>query len=256
MESVILAGVAITAFAGFVKLIRHRRVVFRRWTKALLVVCDELGFEFHDDGGYRPDSASKKTEAGTLTVDIVKHTPRGRSGAFGVTRIMVNADHLIPNNLELGIKVVNQATTASFLWNANLRTGDATFDARVYVRGDSPVVISLLDEHTRSVILDILHGCDARVAAGLVETFILGICTDTDRLVARAQATVDLARQLARPYSEAPARLAHNVENDPLWQVRLTNLEALEHRYSESKELKNAALNALEEESPAIRLVA
>ena len=256
MEAVIIIGTLAAALTGTIGLYRWQRRVFKRWFEVLQEVCDELDLKFNMGRSHRSAKGTKTLEFGTLTIDIAKHTPRGNSGILGLTRIMVDATHHIPSHLELERGTQNRANTGPSVGNVNLRTGDSKFDSAVYVRGDPAEIISLLDEQTRGLIMDFSCGWTGMVAAGLLEVLTPGICTDSARIIKKAQVTVDLARQLARPPSEAAKRLAHNAQNDPVPDVRLTNLKTLAARYPESKELKNTAIKALKEESPAIRLVA
>lgn len=256
MEVVVGLGTLAAMITGAIGLLRWEKRVFQRWFDVLQEVCNELDLEFDMPGRLRTAKGTKMFEAGNLTIDIIKHTPRGRSATLGVTRIMVNATHQIPNHLEFERGTDKRANTGVSVGNVNVRTGDRKFDDAVYVRGDPAETISLLDETTRGIIVDFVDGCGGVVAAGLLEVIIPGICTDKTRLVGSAQVAVDVARQLSRPPSEAPKRLANNAQNDPVFEVRLTNLQTLASRYPESRELKSAALKALEEESAAIRLVA
>jgi hypothetical protein len=129
------------------------------------------------------------------------------------------------------------------LGDRDVLTGDAAFDRRLFVKGKTPEVLSALDAETREALLRLSERGNVRVDGGLVRV-------ETRRVVASAKGFVDTVRAVvalvkSAPWSRRVAQgLAENARRDPVPEVRLSNLKALDKDWpSQAREVWNAALS-------------
>ena len=148
-----------------------------------------------------------------------------------------------------------------------IELGDREFDQRAYIHGSPRVVHAVLDGKTRRLVGQLIDGriptretggtLKARVAVSdgalraeiRERTFQPG-----GRLLPDALRTLlTAAHRLVLP-DDLPARLAENVQADPLPQVRLSNLLTLTREYPGYEATKRALQSACKDTDDEVRL--
>jgi HEAT repeat protein len=147
-----------------------------------------------------------------------------------------------------------------------IELGDDEFDRRAYIHGSPRVVHAVLHGDTRPLVGELIDGriptgesgfLKARVAVsdGALRAEIQEKAFQPGgvRLPEALVTLVKAARGLVLP-DDVPARLAENVRNDPLPQVRLSNLLTLVREYPGYEATKGALQAACEDFDDEVRL--
>jgi len=131
---------------------------------------------------------------------------------------------------------------------ADVQTGDEPFDNALLLQGQTSEVLAVLDAPTRRIIDEALTA-NLRVADGVV-------CRQIAResLIHDVRRSVGLARRLTLSSESIPDRLAQHAREDPLYSVRLRNLEALIGDYPNTSHARQALRALLKDVSPEVRL--
>lgn len=149
-------------------------------------------------------------------------------------------------NLEL-----SRETVASRL-TRDIQTGDAEFDYAVRITGDESLALALMDDLTRALVMrEVVEG---RVVLRGGQLRLRGLQLSV--LAAALPGMIELARRLDCEREQIPARLATNATSDLLAPVRLQNLAQLIERYPDEDATRMAAVTALNDGEPAVRLEA
>jgi hypothetical protein len=132
----------------------------------------------------------------------------------------------------------------------DVETGDADFDRRLLLIGETYRVLAALDTDTRRELLRLAARWSLRIVEGDVHLETRRPLGGHRRLISAAHDAVDLAQRAAWR-RDAFQGLAENALHDPLPGVRLNNLEALARDRRRSPEVLHAALS---DSSERIRL--
>jgi HEAT repeat protein len=136
-----------------------------------------------------------------------------------------------------------------------IELGDFGFDENVYLRGSVPLIHALFDQETRRRLTGLLLWSDATVSLkdGEFRVEIPDALEAPRWLAERVGAVVELAERLSRP-ADIASRLAANVQNDPIADVRLRNLKTLVREYPGRPATISALKAALEDRSVEVRV--
>jgi hypothetical protein len=157
------------------------------------------------------------------------------------------------------------------LGTPEVEVGDAAFDGRFLIEGPAPVALAVLDVATRKKVWSALggqtavHGTSGDVSITAEATLSQGQLTFKipqywgiqlgARLPGLLRTILDVAAALAAP-RDVPRALAENALRDPLWSVRLTNLNTLAREFKGHAETVRALRAACEDPSEDVRLSA
>ncbi|MCK6547110.1 hypothetical protein L6R52_14770 [Myxococcota bacterium] len=137
-------------------------------------------------------------------------------------------------------------------------THDGVFDAEVSAQGDEAQLVALLDQDTRQLVLRALRGRGAHVGLGRIElelTSGTNASADAERIHATVVELVELAKRLSIQGPSLTERLEHNARFERHASVRAKNLTLLVDEYPESPAARRAAVAALDDVSPDVRLI-
>ena len=128
---------------------------------------------------------------------------------------------------------------------------DPDFDRDVNIHGHEDEVVALMDHRTRRGVMELV-GLGGSIEDGTITLRRPGVARDRAELVRLTSLLLDLGKRLNhRPF---PVRLLENAQSDPLFDVRVRNLEVLAKRYGFLAEAKTATARALEDKSPRVRV--
>ncbi|MBI2376712.1 MAG: hypothetical protein HYV07_22130 [Deltaproteobacteria bacterium] len=118
-------------------------------------------------------------------------------------------------------------------------TGDAAFDAEVFVAGRDVSVSSVLGADVRAMLRPLVR-TGVRIQAGRLEASEQALIDDPHHVVRRARLLVEAATQLTRQPA-GPQALRRVLDSDPEPRVRLRAARALFLNFAESEEAISAA---------------
>ena len=232
---ILAAGVAFSAIYLFAHVAAQARG--RSWRAAAhaanltdVVTSDFLGIETGITG-----------RSGLLRVTLERYQ-RGKNEKG--TRIVIDGLGHPSYEFALRKEGVGSAIEKAF-GEREIQLGDREFDRRAYIHGSPRVVHAVLDFETRRLIGELINGriptgapdapLEARVAVsdGALRAEIpeRAFHPGGEHLPVALGTLLDAARRLVLP-DDVPARLADNVRNDPLPEVRLANLLTLAREYT------------------------
>lgn len=133
--------------------------------------------------------------------------------------------------------------------------GDRRFESLV-IQGEETSVLAVLDAETRAIVLDCVVTKGATVENDAVRWQVRGAIEDGDRLEEIVRDLLGLAERLRNPGAALPERLARNAAEDPVAEVRLANLRALQGAFPAEESARGASRAALGDEAPTVRLAA
>ncbi len=232
------AAFIILAFAGAGVAYFYAHARQKRFEAALRTVADTYGLEFS------PSSWRTSAQiAGTLDgVDVVVDSYTQGSGKSSQIYTRARASGPLPADLTLAEEGFGSALGKLFK-GEDIQVGDAYFDGRVLVRGDTFDTLARLDEAGRDAVLDGL-AADAHVTDGEAITRRSGHIDEVHALDAMLQTVLSLARALDHG-GDPGGRLARAVGADPSVGYRLRALEALlARRHPAAQDAARAALDS------------
>jgi HEAT repeat protein len=132
-----------------------------------------------------------------------------------------------------------------------LSIGDRAFEARVHSTGPEALVLAALSHVSRTQrVFD-------RPWSGELRHGVLEYRDDDEPLVALTRELISAARALSVRPCEILPRLTNNLENDPEYQVRARNLQAIDGLLAhDRKRAHERARQALRDAHAAVRLIA
>lgn len=174
---------------------------------------------------------------------------RGMDGRSAL--IEIHGGDRIPADLQLG----PEPAGPRLLSRADVLTGDATFDARVWVTGDPAAILAVTDSATRRHVRRFTErGGTLRDGTFSLTVRLPDIATPKD-VVDQMRALTDLAQRL-EVGADAAARLARNALHDPVAQVRVRCLELLAAQFASHDVTRPTLRSALSDRDPLVRATA
>ena len=136
-----------------------------------------------------------------------------------------------------------------------IELGDYGFDENAYVKGSIPLIHALFDQETRRRLIGLLLWTDATVSLknGVLRVVIPDTLEAPRWLAERVAAVLEVAQRLSRP-ADIATRLAANVRDDPIADVRLRNLNVLVREYPGRPATVTALKVALRDPSVEVRV--
>ncbi|MCB9539410.1 MAG: hypothetical protein H6704_24620 [Myxococcales bacterium] len=241
------AAFVILAFVGAGAAYYYAHARQKRFEAALQAVAAAHGLDF-TPATWR----SSAQIAGTVDgVHVVLDSYTQGSGKSSQTYTRARASGPLPADLSLAVEGFGSALGKLFK-GEDLQVGDAFFDGRVLIRGDSFDTLARLDDAGRDAVLDAL-AADVQVTDGEAITRTSGHVEHAYELEAMLQKVLALVRALDHG-GDPGARLARAVAADPSPGFRLRALEALVGRRHPAA--KDAARAALDSDHAPLRLQA
>jgi hypothetical protein len=190
----------------------------------------------------------------------VQFSKRGRSG----TRITIDGNAPVTLQRE-GIATA----VAKLMGKRDVTLGDDAFDSQVLVMGGSELLRAILDSETRSMVMDLLNGViriDGESAYGQADIVIRDGVLDADfgmnsggpfekQLPGILSTLLAVSRRLVRP-EHVVERLVENTRYEPVWQVRLQNLQHLTECHRDHALTLDALKHACNDGDEDVRLYA
>ncbi|HYH44513.1 MAG TPA: HEAT repeat domain-containing protein [Thermoanaerobaculia bacterium] len=186
----------------------------------------------------QPLSNRQQATGTTLVIAGLGHPPGGltlrRDGLLGRTR----------RQIEVGIPV---------------------FDDEVFVQGDLPLALAVLDAKTRRLVAALMQGSlaiagqeepvavEATVADGVLTVYLPEQAPDGERLAGVLAAALGIARRLMAP-PDIPQRIAENLRREPKEAVELQCLQLLDRDFPDHPATREALLAALQDRGDEVRL--
>ena len=174
-----------------------------------------------------------------------------RVGVRPVLRIAASHPGAIAPSLEVRAETVRSRIDAA-LGERDVATGDAAFDAAVFVRGEAELVASVFTAAARAEVGRLVR-TGLHVANGRVEREEPGRGGRFPRLLEATREVLAVAALVVTPTNPV-GRLLANARKDPLPAVRRRNLGLLVERHGGSHEADTALRRALHDPDPGLSL--
>jgi HEAT repeats len=146
-----------------------------------------------------------------------------------------------------------------------IEIGVPVFDDEVYVQGDLPLALAVLDAKTRRQVAALLQGSlaiegreqpvevDAALNNGILVVHMPEQAPDGERLAGVLAAALAIARRLMAP-PDIPQRIAENLRREPKEAVKLQCLQLLDRDFPDHPATREALLAALQDRGDEVRL--
>lgn len=146
-----------------------------------------------------------------------------------------------------------------------IEVGIPVFDDEVFVQGDLPLALAVLDAKTRRLVAALMQGSlaiadqeepvvvEATVADGVLTIHLPEQAPDGERLAGVLAASLGIARRLMAP-PDIPQRIAENLRREPKEAVELQCLKLLDRDFPDHPATREALLAALQDRGDEVRL--
>lgn len=146
-----------------------------------------------------------------------------------------------------------------------IELGVPVFDDEVFVQGDLPLALAVLDAKARRKVAALMQGSlaiegwerpvevEAILSDGVLAVHLADRTADAERLAGALAEILDIARRLAVP-SDIPQRIAENLLREPKAAVRLQRLQLLDGEFPDHPATLEALLAARKDRSDEVRL--
>lgn len=146
-----------------------------------------------------------------------------------------------------------------------IEVGIPVFDDEVFVQGDLPLALAVLDAKTRRQVAALMRGSlavadreepvavGATVADGILMVHLPEQAPDSERLAGVLAAALGIARRLMAP-PDIPQRIAENLRREPKEAVELQCLQLLDRDFPDHPATREALLAALQDRGDEVRL--
>ena len=194
-------------------------------------------------------------------LEIRMESPKPREGeAMKPTdRFVVTGPGLLPYGLRLEARNAFAANEVVAFRRSDVVTEVGRFDQWVTVLEQSASAGAVLDRETRELVLEgfsTRHVDRLEVENGEVVCERRHEPEDSSQIVDHFRWMQKLAKRLLDPGNETPGRLAANAASDPIEDVRLANLIALQREFPQKQITDEASRSSLTDPAPQLRLAA
>jgi HEAT repeat protein len=204
----------------------------------------QLGLHFTMGGVFRTRRIEGKIQGYPVLVEIF-----AKDGTT-CTRMTLDSRGRIPSGIEL--RAEGSWVTKVFT-GEDILTGDEAFDAAVNVSGPEPIAVAFLGQEARTSVSELL-AAGGSVRQGCIHLESKGAMSGEGDIRWAAELLLGLVSVL--PGGTMLEHVLANATGDGNPGVRLRNLKLLAEKFRSEEETKRAALAALADPEPAIRLFA
>lgn len=235
---VVLAVFALLALSGFLQRVM---TAIETWREEAA----QLGLHF--SGGV----FAKRQLSGRIQGYSI-HVENFTSDRTTWTRLKLDCADRIPGGIQLTAERPWLGVTKALI-GEDVQIGDGEFDAAVNVSGPEPIAVAFLGQEARTSIRELI-AAGGSVQQGCIRLDIKGDMSGRGEIRRAVEWLLELVSGL--PHGTVLQRHCANATGDRYPGVRLRNLRLLAEKFRATEEAKSAALAALADPEPAVRLFA